>query len=57
MQDPRDHDCDDAGGYSGQPVDSKEECVSAPGFGHKLCMAWRQDNAGPHSIQEVGDHL
>ena len=42
-----------AGGYSGVPVDGKGECVSLPGFGHHLCMAWRQDNAGPHSAEEV----
>ena len=42
-----------AGGYSGQPVDIKEECVSVPGLQHRLCMAWRQDNAGPHSPEEV----
>ena len=35
------------------PVDDKEQCVSAAGFDHKLCMAWRQDNAGPHSAEEV----
>lgn len=42
-----------AGGYSGIPVDGKDECVSFPGFDHHLCMAWRQDNAGPHSAEEV----
>ena len=41
------------GGYSGVPVDGKDECVSFPGFGHHLCMAWRQDNAGPQSAEEV----
>ncbi|KAL3138964.1 hypothetical protein ABBQ32_005773 [Trebouxia sp. C0010 RCD-2024] len=41
------------GGYSGVPVDGKDECVSLPGFDHHLCMAWRQDNAGPQSAQEV----
>ena len=41
------------GGYSGIPIDGKDECVSFPGFGHHLCMAWRQDNAGPHSVEEV----
>ena len=36
------------------PVDDQTQCVSAAGFDHKLCMAWRQDNAGPHSAEEVG---
>lgn len=43
------------GGYSGVPVDDQTQCVSAAGFDHKLCMAWRQDNAGPHSAEEVLD--
>ncbi|KAL0047364.1 hypothetical protein WJX82_001496 [Trebouxia sp. C0006] len=43
------------GGYSGVPVDNQTQCVSAAGFDHKLCMAWRQDNAGPHSAEEVLD--
>lgn len=34
-------------------MDGKDECVSLPGFNHHLCMAWRQDNAGPHSVEEV----
>ena len=46
--------CTHAGGYSGVPVDDQTQCVSAAGFDHKLCMAWRQDNAGPHSTEEVG---
>ena len=46
--------CAYAGGYSGVPVDDQTQCVSAAGFDHKLCMAWRQDNAGPHSAEEVG---
>ncbi len=46
--------CAYAGGYSGVPVDDQAQCVSAAGFDHKLCMAWRQDNAGPHSAEEVG---
>lgn len=45
--------CTYAGGYSGVPVDDQTQCVSAAGFDHKLCMAWRQDNAGPHSAEEV----
>ncbi len=45
--------CAYAGGYSGVPVDDQTQCVSAAGFDHKLCMAWRQDNAGPHSAEEV----
>ncbi|DBA83693.1 TPA: hypothetical protein ACH3X1_006235 [Trebouxia sp. C0004] len=43
------------GGYSGVPVDDQAQCVSAAGLDHKLCMAWRQDNAGPHSAEEVLD--
>jgi len=42
-----------AGGYSGGPVDRKDECVTAPGLGHRLCCSWRQDNGGPHSQDEV----
>ena len=34
-------------------MDGKDECVSLPGFDHHLCMAWRQDNAGPQSAEEV----
>jgi hypothetical protein len=45
--------CTYVGGYSGVPVDDQTQCVSAAGFDHKLCMAWRQDNAGPHSAEEV----
>ena len=41
------------GGYSGAPVDSKRECITAPGFEHAMCCAWRNDNAGPHSVGEV----
>ncbi|KAK9798230.1 hypothetical protein WJX73_010911 [Symbiochloris irregularis] len=44
-----------AGGYSGVPVDTGKECVTVEGFDHVLCNAWRQDNAGPHSVQEVQD--
>ena len=36
------------------PVDDQAQCVSAASFDHKLCMAWRQDNAGSHSAEEVG---
>jgi len=46
--------CAYAGGYSGVPVDDQAQCVSAASFDHKLCMAWRQDNAGSHSAEEVG---
>ena len=43
------------GGYSGTPVDAKHECITAPGFEHALCCAWRNDNAGPHTVDEVLD--
>ena len=43
----------DAGGYSGVPVDSKEECVHAAGMQEVLCMSWKQDNAGPPDVNEV----
>lgn len=42
-----------AGGYSGWPVDSRDECVAASGLDTVLCCAWRGDNAGPHSIDEI----
>lgn len=41
------------GGYSGSPVDHRTECVTAPGLEHVLCAAWRSDNEGPHSMDEV----
>jgi len=41
------------GGYSGSPQDSKEECITLPGFDHVLCCAWKQDNEGPHTFNEV----
>lgn len=34
-----------------RPVDSAQECVKAAG--HALCAAWRGDNEGPHSPEEV----
>ncbi|KAK9837747.1 hypothetical protein WJX74_004142 [Apatococcus lobatus] len=43
------------GGYSGVPVDSKEECVHAAGMQDVLCMSWKQDNAGPPDANEVRD--
>jgi hypothetical protein len=41
------------GGYSGTPVDSKNECITAVGLEHALCCAWKNDNAGPHTVEEV----
>ncbi|CAL5224396.1 g7077 [Coccomyxa viridis] len=41
------------GGYSGDPIDSRDECVQVEGFSEVLCMAWRMDNQGPHSVEEV----
>lgn len=41
------------GGYSGFPVDSAAECLSSPGLNHVLCCAWKGDNEGPHSPDEV----
>jgi len=50
------------GGYSGDPIDSRDECLQVDGFSEVLCMAWKPDNAGPHSVDEVrsaldGSHL
>lgn len=53
-----------AGGYGGYLpawprtqdlcVDSRQDCITAPGFDHVLCVAWRQDNVGPpESLYEV----
>ena len=36
---------------SKKPLDGK--VLQVRGFGHVLCCAWRGDNAGPHSPQEV----
>ncbi|KDD76565.1 hypothetical protein H632_c180p0, partial [Helicosporidium sp. ATCC 50920] len=41
------------GGYSGQPVDRGTECVQAHYFDKAMCFAWRQDNQGAHSVDEV----
>ena len=41
------------GGYSGEPIDSADECLQVEGFSEVLCMAWRTDNAGPHDVDEV----
>jgi len=52
------------GGYSGSthltnstaeddPLDGPDDCVSVPGFNQVLCAAWRSDNAGPHSADEI----
>jgi hypothetical protein len=48
------------GGYSGSaaendPLDGPDDCVSVPGFNQVLCAAWRSDNAGPHSVDEIVD--
>ena len=43
------------GGYSDVPVDSAEHCIRARHFDHVLCGAWRGDNEGPHSVEEVLD--
>jgi hypothetical protein len=38
------------GGYGGiDPAD----CVAAPGTGHVLCYAWKEDNQGPHTVDEA----
>lgn len=42
-----------AGGYSGNPIDSRDECLQVEGFSEILCMAFKQDNAGPHDVEEV----
>jgi hypothetical protein len=38
------------GGYSGVVngtlIDSRKDCVTAPGFKHALCVSWRNDNLG-----------
>ena len=34
-------------------MDSRSECVTTEGLGHVLCCAWKGDNAGPHSAEEV----
>lgn len=49
--------CACSGGYSGDPIDSRDECVRVEGFSEVLCMAWRQDNQGPHSVDEVSPGL
>lgn len=41
------------GGYSGEPVDSRDECVHAPGSRTRLCLSWTQDNKGPPSAAQV----
>ena len=43
------------GGYSGWPVDTAPECITAPGLDHVLCAAWHSDNQGPHSVEEILD--
>ena len=42
-----------AGGYSGMPVDREQECVHATGMQDVLCLAWKNDNAGPPNASEV----
>jgi hypothetical protein len=42
-----------AGGYSDEPVDTRDSCIQADGFDHVLCGAWRSDNLGPHAPDEV----
>ncbi|KAF6255451.1 hypothetical protein COO60DRAFT_212733 [Scenedesmus sp. NREL 46B-D3] len=46
------------GGYSGSVngtlIDSRQDCVIAPGFKHALCVSWRNDNLGPpDSLEEL----
>ncbi|KAL4430828.1 hypothetical protein ABPG75_006084 [Micractinium tetrahymenae] len=41
------------GGYSGDPVDSRDECVRAPGSRTRLCLSWNNDNLGPPSTGKV----
>ncbi|KAL6772128.1 hypothetical protein ACKKBG_A29040 [Auxenochlorella protothecoides x Auxenochlorella symbiontica] len=43
------------GGYSGDPVDGRGSCVRGHGHHEALCVAWRGDNAGPHSVREVDE--
>lgn len=43
------------GGYSGVPVDPPSECIRTRHFDQVLCGAWRGDNEGPHSVDEVLD--
>jgi hypothetical protein len=48
------------GGYSGSaasgdPLDGPDNCIFLPGFSEVLCAAWRTDNAGPHSVDEILD--
>ncbi|WIA20109.1 hypothetical protein OEZ85_005961 [Tetradesmus obliquus] len=44
------------GGYSGSVngtlIDSRQDCVTAPGFKHALCVSWRNDNLGPPETLE-----
>lgn len=43
-----------AGGYSGDPVDSPDQCVTAAGHDEALCIAWRSDNQAPPGVHQVG---
>ncbi|EFN55987.1 hypothetical protein CHLNCDRAFT_145354 [Chlorella variabilis] len=43
------------GGYSGFPVDSRDECVQVEGLHHAMCFAWSGDNTGPPTAEELLD--
>lgn len=43
-----------AGGYSGDPVDSPDQCVTVAGHDEALCIAWRGDNQAPPGVHQVG---
>lgn len=42
-----------AGGYSGDPVDRRDQCVHAPGHRTRLCLSWTHDNSGPPPLSRV----
>ncbi|KAL4420038.1 hypothetical protein ABPG77_001288 [Micractinium sp. CCAP 211/92] len=41
------------GGYSGDPVDRRDQCVHAPGHRTRLCLSWTHDNSGPPPLSRV----
>ncbi len=34
-------------------MDAADECIAVEGFDHVLCLAYKQDNAGPHDMNEA----
>lgn len=34
-------------------MDGRSDCVTAEGLDQVLCSAWKGDNAGPHTADEV----